>query len=149
MLTTNTAGHVGWLVSPLTALGWPRAALRPRVAGHCWVSILHLVAAGVLTLARCTAGALSGRRHAGSGALGWGNGCHSGMAAEGVVAGAARRRATFAPDSGRLEVVNFNDPMQTVIAGSRQLSRRLAHCSKPRLLNVPCLFPCRLLSIRP
>jgi [acyl-carrier-protein] S-malonyltransferase len=92
------------------------------VAGHSLGEYSALVAAGVLTLAqavplvRLRAQAMQDAVPVGVGAMA----AILGMEAQRVVAGCLEVSQTFATDSGEVvEAVNFNDPAQTVIAGSR------------------------------
>ena len=92
------------------------------VAGHSLGEYSALVAAGVLTLAqavplvRLRALAMQDAVPVGVGAMA----AILGMEAQRVVAGCLEVSQTFAADSGEVvEAVNFNDPAQTVIAGSR------------------------------
>jgi len=92
------------------------------VAGHSLGEYSALVAAGVLTLAqaaplvRLRAQAMQDAVPVGVGAMA----AILGMDAERVVAGCLEVSQTFAAGSGEVvEAVNFNDPAQTVIAGSR------------------------------
>jgi [acyl-carrier-protein] S-malonyltransferase len=92
------------------------------LAGHSLGEYSALVAAGVLTLAqaaplvRFRAAAMQEAVPVGSGAMA----AILGMPADKVMEGCAEAQATFAADSGEVvEAVNFNDPAQTVIAGSK------------------------------
>ena len=92
------------------------------VAGHSLGEYSALVAAGALTLAqavplvRLRAQAMQDAVPVGVGAMA----AILGMEAQRVVAGCLEVSQTFAADSGEVvEAVNFNDPAQTVIAGSR------------------------------
>ena len=92
------------------------------VAGHSLGEYSALVAAGVLTLAqavplvRLRAQAMQDAVPVGVGAMA----AILGMEAQRVVGGCLEVSQTFATDSGEVvEAVNFNDPAQTVIAGSR------------------------------
>ena len=122
-LTTNTqpvmlvAGVAAWRV-------WRDAggALPAAVAGHSLGEYTALVAAGVLTLAqaaplvRFRAQAMQEAVPVGVGAMA----AILGMGADAVRAGCAEAQASFAAGSGEVvEAVNFNDPAQTVIAGSK------------------------------
>jgi [acyl-carrier-protein] S-malonyltransferase len=122
-LTTNTqpvmlvAGVAAWRV--WCAEG---GALPAMVAGHSLGEYTALVASGVLTLAqaaplvRFRAQAMQDAVPVGVGAMA----AILGMPADQVRAGCAQAQATFAADSGEVvEAVNFNDPAQTVIAGSK------------------------------
>ena len=92
------------------------------VAGHSLGEYSALVAAGVLTLAqavplvRLRAQAMQDAVPVGVGAMA----AILGMESQRVVAGCLEVSQTFAAGSGEVvEAVNFNDPAQTVIAGSR------------------------------
>lgn len=122
-LTTNTqpvmlvAGVAAWRV-------WRSegGALPSVLAGHSLGEYAALVASGVLTLAqaaplvRFRAIAMQEAVPVGTGAMA----AILGMDAQKVIAGCAEAQASF--DAGSAEVVeavNFNDPAQTVIAGSK------------------------------
>lgn len=122
-LTTNTqpvmlvAGVAAWRV--WRAEG---GALPAAVAGHSLGEYSALVAAGVLTLAqaaplvRLRAAAMQEAVPVGAGPMA----AILGLPADKVVAGCAQATAAF--DAGSAEVVeavNFNDPIQTVIAGTK------------------------------
>ena len=122
-LTTNTqpvmlvAGVAAWRV--WRAEG---GALPAAVAGHSLGEYSALVASGVLTLAqaaplvRFRAQAMQEAVPVGTGAMA----AILGMAADKVRAGCAEAQGTFPDGSGEVvEAVNFNDPAQTVIAGSK------------------------------
>lgn len=122
-LTTNTqpvmlvAGVAAWRA--WLAEGGDRPSV---VAGHSLGEYSALVASGVLTLAqaaplvRFRAQAMQQAVPVGVGAMA----AILGMDAERVKAGCAEVTAAFEPGSGEVvEAVNFNDPMQTVIAGSK------------------------------
>lgn len=122
-LTTNTqpvmlvAGVAAWRVW-LAEGGAPPAVL----AGHSLGEYSALVASGVLTLAqaaplvRFRAAAMQDAVPVGTGAMA----AILGMDAERVVAGCLAAQATFGAGSVEVvEAVNFNDPAQTVIAGSK------------------------------
>ncbi len=122
-LTTNTqpvmlvAGVAAWRV--WRAEG---GALPAMLAGHSLGEYAALVASGVLPLAqaaplvRFRAAAMQEAVPVGTGAMA----AILGMDAQRVIAGCAEAQATFGPDSVEVvEAVNFNDPAQTVIAGSK------------------------------
>lgn len=122
-LTTNTqpvmlvAGVAAWRV--WLAEG---GALPAVLAGHSLGEYSALVAAGVLTLAqaaplvRFRAMAMQDAVPVGTGAMA----AILGMDAQRVIAGCAEAQATFGAGSNEVvEAVNFNDPAQTVIAGSK------------------------------
>lgn len=95
----------------------------PQVlAGHSLGEYTALVAAGVLTLAqavplvRFRAQAMQEAVPAGAGAMA----AVLGLEAAGVIEGCAQAQASFGAGSAEVvEAVNFNDPAQTVIAGSK------------------------------
>ena len=122
-LTTNTqpvmlvAGIAAWRA--WLAEGGAEPAV---LAGHSLGEYSALVASGVLTLAqaaplvRFRAQAMQQAVPVGMGAMA----AILGMDAERVKAGCAEATAAFGPGSVEIvEAVNFNDPMQTVIAGSK------------------------------
>ncbi|SFD35782.1 ACP S-malonyltransferase [Paracidovorax konjaci] len=122
-LTTNTqpvmlvAGVAAWRV--WLAEGGPMPA---AVAGHSLGEYSALVAAGVLTLAqaaplvRLRAAAMQEAVPVGAGAMA----AILGLPASKVVAGCLEACDTFGAGSGDVvEAVNFNDPVQTVIAGTK------------------------------
>jgi [acyl-carrier-protein] S-malonyltransferase len=122
-LTTNTqpvmlvAGVAAWRV--WLAEGGAKPAV---LAGHSLGEYSALVASGVLTLAqaaplvRFRAAAMQDAVPVGTGAMA----AILGMDAERVVAGCLEAQATFGAGSAEVvEAVNFNDPTQTVIAGSK------------------------------
>lgn len=122
-LTTNTQPVM--LVAAVAAWRVWRAeggALPAAVAGHSLGEYSALVASGVLTLVqaaplvRFRAAAMQEAVPVGTGAMA----AVLGMAANQVRAGCAEAQATFGVGSAEVvEAVNFNDPMQTVIAGSK------------------------------
>jgi len=122
-LTTNTQPVM--LVAAIAAWRAWRAeggAEPSVVAGHSLGEYSALVASGALTLAqaaplvRFRAQAMQQAVPVGVGAMA----AVLGMDAAKVLAGCAEVTASFGPDSAEVvEAVNFNDPMQTVIAGSK------------------------------
>ena len=122
-LTTNTQPVM--LVAGVAAWRAWRAeggALPQAVAGHSLGEYSALVAAGVLTLAqaaplvRLRAAAMQEAVPVGAGAMA----AILGMEASKVIAGCAEAVASFAPGTAEVvEAVNFNDPVQTVIAGTK------------------------------
>ena len=122
-LTTNTQPVM--LVAGVAAWRAWRAeggALPAVVAGHSLGEYTALVASGVLTLAqaaplvRLRAAAMQEAVPVGVGAMA----AILGMDAEKVKAGCAEAQASFGAGSAEVvEAVNFNDPAQTVIAGSK------------------------------
>lgn len=122
-LTTNTqpvmlvAGVAAWRV--WQAEGGPAPV---AVAGHSLGEYSALVAAGVLTLAqaaplvRLRAAAMQEAVPVGTGAMA----AILGMDASKVIAGCAEALASFGTGTPEVvEAVNFNDPVQTVIAGTK------------------------------
>lgn len=122
-LTTNTqpvmlaAGVAAWRVWRAEGGSEPAA-----VAGHSLGEYSALVAAGVLTLAqaaplvRLRAAAMQEAVPVGVGAMA----AILGMEASRVVAGCAEAAASFGTGTFEVvEAVNFNDPIQTVIAGTK------------------------------
>ena len=92
------------------------------VAGHSLGEYAALVAAGVLSLSqaaplvRARAQAMQDAVPVGAGAMA----AILGMEARKVIDGCAEAVRTFEPGASEIvEAVNFNDPMQTVIAGSK------------------------------
>ncbi|PJI96783.1 [acyl-carrier-protein] S-malonyltransferase [Acidovorax sp. 69] len=122
-MTTNTqpvmlvAGVAAWRVWRAEGGAAPAA-----LAGHSLGEYSALVAAGVLTLTqaaplvRLRAAAMQEAVPAGTGAMA----AILGLDASKVVAGCAEALASFGAGSAEVvEAVNFNDPAQTVIAGSK------------------------------
>ena len=122
-LTTNTQPVM--LVAGVAAYRAWRAeggAAPAVVAGHSLGEYAALVASGVLTLAqavplvRFRAQAMQDAVPVGTGAMA----AILGMDADKVIAGCAEATASFGAGSAEVvEAVNFNDPAQTVIAGSK------------------------------
>jgi [acyl-carrier-protein] S-malonyltransferase len=122
-LTTNTQPVM--LVAAVAAWRVWRAeagALPMAVAGHSLGEYSALVAAEVLTLSqaaplvRLRAAAMQAAVPVGTGAMA----AILGLDAAAVIAGCAQAQVTFEPGSAEVvEAVNFNDPGQTVIAGSK------------------------------
>lgn len=148
-LTTNTqpvmlvAGVAAWRV--WRAEG---GALPSAVAGHSLGEYSALVAAGSLTLAqaaplvRFRAAAMQEAVPVGTGAMA----AILGMDAALVKAGCAEVQAAFAAGSGEVvEAVNFNDPAQTVIAGSKAAVEKACEVLKAkgakRALPLPVSAP--------
>ncbi|MDQ0571762.1 [acyl-carrier-protein] S-malonyltransferase [Variovorax paradoxus] len=114
MLVAGVAAWRAWLAEG--------GAAPSVVAGHSLGEYSALVASGVLTLAqaaplvRFRARAMQQAVPVGVGAMA----AVLGMEAAKVVAGCAEATASFGAGSAEIvEAVNFNDPMQTVIAGSK------------------------------
>jgi [acyl-carrier-protein] S-malonyltransferase len=148
-LTTNTqpvmlvAGIAAWRA--WRAEGGAEPSL---VAGHSLGEYSALVASGVLSLAdaaplvRFRAQAMQQAVPVGAGAMA----AILGMEAAKVRAGCAEATSSFAAGSHEIvEAVNFNDPMQTVIAGSKAAVEKAcellkAHGAK-RALALPVSAP--------
>ena len=135
-LTTNTqpvmlvADVAAWRVWKAEGGADPIA-----MAGHSLGEYAALVAAGALTLAqaaplvRLRAQAMQQAVPVGAGAMA----AILGLDAEAVRAGCVEAQAAFAPDSGEVvEAVNFNDPAQTVIAGSKAAVDKACEVLKAR-----------------
>jgi [acyl-carrier-protein] S-malonyltransferase len=140
MLVSAVAAYRAWL-----AEGGSQPAV---VAGHSLGEYSALVAAGVLTLAqaaplvRFRAAAMQDAVAVGVGAMA----AVLGMDAAKVIEGCAQAKATFPSDSGEVvEAVNFNDPAQTVIAGSKAAVEKACEVLKAmgakRALNLPVSAP--------
>ena len=148
-LTTNTQPVM--LVSAIAAYrAWlAEGGAQPAVvAGHSLGEYSALVAAGVLTLAqaaplvRFRAAAMQDAVAVGVGAMA----AILGMDVAKVIEGCAQAKATFPSDSGEVvEAVNFNDPAQTVIAGSKAAVEKACEVIKAmgakRALNLPVSAP--------
>ena len=148
-LTTNTQPVM--LVSAIAAYrAWlAEGGAQPAVvAGHSLGEYSALVAAGVLTLAqaaplvRFRAAAMQDAVAVGVGAMA----AILGMDAVKVIEGCAQAKASFPSDSGEVvEAVNFNDPAQTVIAGSKTAVEKACEVLKAmgakRALNLPVSAP--------
>jgi [acyl-carrier-protein] S-malonyltransferase len=148
-LTTNTQPVM--LVSAIAAYrAWlAEGGAQPAVvAGHSLGEYSALVAAGVLTLAqaaplvRFRAAAMQDAVAVGVGAMA----AVLGMDAAKVIEGCAQAKASFPSDSGEVvEAVNFNDPAQIVIAGSKAAVEKACEVLKAmgakRALNLPVSAP--------
>jgi len=148
-LTTNTQPVM--LVSAVAAYRvWlAEGGSAPSVvAGHSLGEYSALVASGVLTLAqaaplvRFRAQAMQEAVPVGTGAMA----AILGMTAAQVIAGCAEAQATFASGSAEVvEAVNFNDPGQTVIAGSKAAVEKACEVLKAngakRALPLPVSAP--------
>lgn len=156
-LTTNTqpvmlvAGVAAWRVW-MAEVGHTPAVL----AGHSLGEYTALVASGVLTLAqaaplvRFRAQAMQDAVPVGAGAMA----AILGMDAAEVVAGCAEVHAGFGAGSAEVvEAVNFNDPIQTVIAGSRLAVEKACEVLKAkgakRALPLPVSAPFHSSLMRP
>jgi [acyl-carrier-protein] S-malonyltransferase len=148
-LTTNTqpvmlvAGVAAWRVWRSEGVALPAV-----VAGHSLGEYSALVASGVLTLAqaaplvRFRAAAMQEAVPVGTGAMA----AILGMDAARVIAGCAEAQATFGAGSAEVvEAVNFNDPAQTVIAGSKAAVEKACEMLKAsgakRALPLPVSAP--------
>jgi len=140
MLVASIAAWRAWL-----AEGGAKPSV---VAGHSLGEYSALVASGVLTLAqaaplvRFRADAMQHAVPVGVGAMA----AILGMDAEKVKAGCAEATASFGADSTEIvEAVNFNDPMQTVIAGSKAAVEKACEMLKAsgakRALPLPVSAP--------
>ena len=114
MLVAGVAAYRVWMAET--------GCLPAAVAGHSLGEYSALVAAGVLSLGdaaplvRFRAEAMQQALPVGSGAMA----AIMGMDADRVVAGCTEAMEYFGNDSVEVvEAVNFNDPMQTVVAGSK------------------------------
>jgi [acyl-carrier-protein] S-malonyltransferase len=140
MLVAGVAAYRAWLAE---------GGAQPNVvAGHSLGEYSALVASGVLTLAqaaplvRFRAQAMQEAVPVGTGAMA----AILGMEAQKVIEGCAQAQATFAPGSGEVvEAVNFNDPVQTVIAGSKAAVEKACEVLKAngakRALPLPVSAP--------
>ena len=148
-LTTNTQPVM--LVASVAAWRVWRAeggALPSVLAGHSLGEYAALVASGVLTLAqaaplvRFRAAAMQDAVPVGTGAMA----AILGMDTQRVIAGCAEAQASFGVDSAEVvEAVNFNDPAQTVIAGSKAAVEKACEVLKAngakRALSLPVSAP--------
>jgi [acyl-carrier-protein] S-malonyltransferase len=156
-LTTNTqpvmlvAGVAAWRVWRAEGGAMPAV-----VAGHSLGEYSALVASGVLTLAqaaplvRFRAAAMQEAVPVGTGAMA----AILGMDAARVVAGCAEAQAAFGAGSAEVvEAVNFNDPAQTVIAGSKAAVEKACEVLKAngakRALPLPVSAPFHSSLMRP
>lgn len=127
MLVAGVAAYRAWVAEG----GAPPAV----VAGHSLGEYSALVASGVLTLAqaaplvRFRAAAMQEAVPVGTGAMA----AVLGLDAGGVTAGCAEAQASFGNASPEVvEAVNFNDPAQTVIAGSKAAVEKACEVLKAR-----------------
>ncbi|MET0208606.1 MAG: ACP S-malonyltransferase [Burkholderiaceae bacterium] len=148
MLVAGVAAWRAWLAEG--------GALPSVVAGHSLGEYSALVAAGVLTLAqaaplvRFRAQAMQQAVPVGVGAMA----AVMGMDADRVRAGCAEATSSFGPGSAEIvEAVNFNDPSQTVIAGSKAAVDRACEVLKAagakRALLLPVSAPFHSSLMRP
>jgi [acyl-carrier-protein] S-malonyltransferase len=140
MLVSAVAAYRAWLAEG--------GAVPSVVAGHSLGEYSALVASGVLTLAqaaplvRFRAQAMQEAVPVGTGAMA----AILGMSAVQVIAGCAEAQATFGEGSAEVvEAVNFNDPGQTVIAGSKAAVEKACEVLKAngakRALSLPVSAP--------
>ena len=140
MLVSAIAAYRAWL-----AEGGPTPSV---LAGHSLGEYSAFVAAGVLSLAqaaplvRFRAAAMQDAVAVGAGAMA----AVLGMDAAKVIEGCAQAQASFNTTSGEVvEAVNFNDPSQTVIAGSKAAVEKACEILKAmgakRALNLPVSAP--------
>ena len=148
MLVAALAAYRVWLAETDVA---PAA-----VAGHSLGEYSALVAAGVLTLTQATplvrlrAQAMQQAVPVGVGAMA----AVLGMETSSVIAGCAEVTASFGESSFEVvEAVNFNDPLQTVIAGSRAAVEKACDVLKAkgakRALTLPVSAPFHSSLMRP
>ena len=156
-LTTNTQPVM--LVAAVAAyrVWMAETGIAPAaVAGHSLGEYSAMVAAGVLTLAQATplvrfrAKAMQDAVPVGIGAMA----AILGMDASRVIAGCAEVTAGFGPDSLEVvEAVNFNDPGQTVIAGSKAAIEKACEVLKvngaKRTLPLPVSAPFHSILMKP
>ena len=156
-LTTNTQPVM--LVAGVAAyrVWMAETGLAPSaVAGHSLGEYSALVAAGVLTLAqaaplvRLRAQAMQDAVPVGRGAMA----AILGMDAARVIAGCAEVTQSFGPGSDEVvEAANFNDPAQTVIAGSKAAVEKACELLKAagakRALLLPVSAPFHSSLMRP
>ncbi len=148
-LTTNTQ-PVMLLAAVAAYRVWiAETGAKPAVvAGHSLGEYSALVASGVLTLAQATplvrfrAQAMQDAVPVGTGAMA----AILGMDAASVKAGCAQVTQSFGPGSAEVvEAVNFNDPAQTVIAGSKLAVEKACEALKAagakRALPLPVSAP--------
>ena len=147
-LTTNTqpvmlvAGVAAW-----RAWQAEGGALPAAVAGHSLGEYSALVAAGVLTLAqaaplvRLRAAAMQEAVPVGTGAMA----AILGLDSAKVIAGCAEVTAAMGNPAEVVEAVNFNDPIQTVIAGTKAAVEKACEALKAagakRALPLPVSAP--------
>jgi [acyl-carrier-protein] S-malonyltransferase len=156
-MTVNTqpvmlvAGVAAWRVWQAEGGQLPAA-----VAGHSLGEYSALVAAGSLTLAqavplvRFRAQAMQDAVPSGTGAMA----AVLGLNADKVNAGCAEAQASFGPGSVEVvEAVNYNDPAQTVIAGSKAAVEKACEVLKAagakRTLPLPVSAPFHSSLMRP
>lgn len=140
MLVAGVAAYRVWMAET--------GAVPTVLAGHSLGEYSALVASGVLSLAhaaplvRFRAQAMQDAVPVGVGAMA----AILGMDAAKVIEGCAEAVRTFGPDSAEVvEAVNFNDPLQTVIAGSKAAVEKACEVLKAngakRALPLPVSAP--------
>jgi [acyl-carrier-protein] S-malonyltransferase len=140
MLVAGVAAYRAWMAET--------GAAPAAVAGHSLGEYSALVASGVLTLAqaaplvRFRAQAMQDAVPVGVGAMA----AILGMEASKVIEGCAEAARSFGPNTAEVvEAVNFNDPMQTVIAGSKAAVEKACEVLKAngakRALPLPVSAP--------
>ena len=140
MLVAGVAAYRAWMAET--------GAAPAAVAGHSLGEYSALVASGVLTLAqaaplvRFRAQAMQDAVPVGVGAMA----AILGMEASKVIEGCAEAVRSFGGNSAEVvEAVNFNDPMQTVIAGSKAAVEKACEVLKAngakRALPLPVSAP--------
>ncbi len=148
MLVAAVAAYRVWLAEG--------GALPSVVAGHSLGEYSALVAAGSLTLAqaaplvRFRAQAMQDAVPVGTGAMA----AILGLDAGKVIVGCLEAQATFGAGSAEVvEAVNFNDPSQTVIAGSKAAVEKACEVLKAngakRALSLPVSAPFHSSLMRP
>jgi [acyl-carrier-protein] S-malonyltransferase len=140
MLVAGVAAYRAWMAET--------GAAPAAVAGHSLGEYSALVASGVLTLAqaaplvRFRAQAMQDAVPVGVGAMA----AILGMEASKVIEGCAEAARSFGTNTSEVvEAVNFNDPMQTVIAGSKAAVEKACEVLKAngakRALPLPVSAP--------
>jgi len=140
MLVAGVAAYRAWMAET--------GAAPAAVAGHSLGEYSALVASGVLTLAqaaplvRFRAQAMQDAVPVGAGAMA----AILGMEASKVIEGCAEAARSFGANTSEVvEAVNFNDPMQTVIAGSKAAVEKACEVLKAngakRALPLPVSAP--------
>ncbi|WP_374669219.1 ACP S-malonyltransferase [Ramlibacter sp.] len=147
MLVAGVAAYRAWV-----AEGGATPAV---MAGHSLGEYAALVAAGSITLAdaaplvRFRAQAMQEAVPVGAGAMA----AILGLEADQVVAGCAEAQRQAGPEAGVVEAVNFNDPAQTVIAGSKAAVDKACEVLKAmgakRALPLPVSAPFHSSLMRP
>ena len=148
MLVAGIAAYRAWIART--------GAVPVVVAGHSLGEYSALVAAGVLSLAqaaplvRLRARAMQDAVPVGAGAMA----AVLGLEAQKIVAICAQVTASFGADSAELvQAANFNEPAQTVIAGSKAAVERACEAVKAqgarRALSLPVSAPFHSSLMRP